>query len=290
MVSKLVERPLYVLLFCLVTLQTGMNIIAADPDLTVEFGQRESGNLKMDIYFPSDSSSDVYPAIVWVHGGAWRKGSRQSVPIAKLTKHGYVVASVDYRLSPVAKFPAQVIDIREAIQHLHDNASKFRVSADQISIAGASAGGHLAALVGVSSNVPFEQSKELRVDLKAIVSFYGASNLNTILAQSTPHGLSVRVPALKLLLGAKPEENADLAESASPVSHVDRGDPPLFLLHGDQDPQMPINQAHELHGVYKANGLSVKFEVIHGAAHGGSEFYSDEMLARVNDFLRSAIN
>ena len=121
--------------------------------------------------------------------------------------------------------------------------------------------------------------------VQAIVSFYGASNLTSILSQSTPHGLSVRVPALELLLGGSPEAEPVLAKLASPVVHVDAKDPPLLLLHGDQDPQMPINQSHELEGAYKQVGGPVRLEVVHGGGHGGERFYTSPQLERVAAFL-----
>src|SRR6185369_16465310 len=152
-------------------------------------------------------------------------------------------------------------------------------------IAGSSAGGHLAALVGVTNgNRELEgtvgSDLQTSSDIQAIVDMYGASNLTTILAQSTPQGLSVRKPALDLLLGSQPEAVPELARLASPVFHVDRSDPPLLLLHGDQDPQMPINQAHELQGAYEKLGLDVAFDVVHGAAHGGNAFLEGEHLER----------
>jgi dipeptidyl aminopeptidase/acylaminoacyl peptidase len=122
--------------------------------------------------------------------------------------------------------------------------------------------------------------------VQGIISFYGGANLTTILKQSTPHGLSVRVPALDLLLGGQPDDLPALARLASPVFHVDRNDPPLLLLHGDQDPQMPINQSHELCGAYQKVNAPVQFEVVHGAAHGGAEFYDAERLGIVKEFLR----
>ena len=159
-----------------------------------------------------------------------------------------------------------------------------------IGIAGNSAGGHMVALIGTSNG-----NKELEGNVggnkiqssyvQAIVSYYGASNLTTILGQSTPHGLNVRVPALKLLLGDTPDKTEALAKLASPVFHVDKNDPPLLLLHGDQDPQMPINQAHELHAGFKAQKLDVHFEVIHGAAHGGKAFYDPERNTLVKKFF-----
>ena len=118
-----------------------------------------------------------------------------------------------------------------------------------------------------------------------IISLYGGANLMTILKQSTPHGLSVRVPALDLLLGGQPEVVPELARLASPVFHVDRSDPPLLLLHGDQDPQMPINQAHELMGAYRKLDLPAHLEVVHGAAHGGAAFYDAERMEVVKTFL-----
>ena len=121
--------------------------------------------------------------------------------------------------------------------------------------------------------------------MHAIVDYYGPTNFLTILKQSTPHGLSVRVPALQLLLGSQPEENPSLAKLASPVFHVDRNDPPLLMIHGDQDPQVPINQSHELHGRYKDFGLPVRLEVIHGGAHGGPKFYDDARIELVERFF-----
>jgi dipeptidyl aminopeptidase/acylaminoacyl peptidase len=122
--------------------------------------------------------------------------------------------------------------------------------------------------------------------VQGIISFYGGANLTTILKQSTPHGLSVRVPALDLLLGGQPENLPALARLASPVFHVDRRDPPLLLLHGDQDPQMPVNQSLELFSVYKSAKAPVQLEIVHGAGHGGAMFYDAERMAVVKKFLR----
>ena len=123
--------------------------------------------------------------------------------------------------------------------------------------------------------------------MQAIVDLYGASNLTTILRQSTPHGLNTRTPALELLLGGLPEAVPELAKLASPVFQVDPSDPPLLLEHGDQDPQMPINQAHELQGAYEKLGLPVVFKVMHGSGHGGPAFTDDANLTLIDSFLRT---
>src|SRR5439155_11957944 len=126
-------------------------------------------------------------------------------------------------------------------------------------------------------------------DVQVIVVFYGASNLTTILAQSTPHGVNMRTPALELLLGGLPDSKPELARLASPVFHVDSRDPPLLWLHGDQDPQMPINQAHEMIGAYKKQGLPVQLEVVYGGAHGGKLFFTPEQIAQAADFLEHSL-
>ncbi|HBV65375.1 MAG TPA: lipase [Rhodopirellula sp.] len=249
----------------------------------------------LDLYLPQDQS-DPAPLVIWVHGGAWRAGSRTRVPVTRLLEHGLAIASVDYRLSGQAAFPAQVHDINRAIDYLHLNADELGLDPARFAIAGSSAGGHLAALVGVSHGIaalsaPTPQAlatNSKSPQLKAIVSFFGASNLQTILQQSTPHGLSVRVPALQLLLRGQPDQNPELAKLASPVTHVDSNDPPLLLLHGDQDPQMPINQSHELEGAYRRAGCPVHFDVVHGGGHGGKNFFTQAQLKRVAEFIKAS--
>jgi len=213
------------------------------------------------------------------------------MPLGSLVEDGYAVASVDYRLSTQARFPAQVHDIKAAIRFLRGRAEVYGLAAMKVMIAGDSAGGHLAALVGVSNGVvelegAVGKHAAQSSDTQGILSFYGASNLETILKQSTPFGLNMRVPALELLLGGQPELVPTLARLASPVAHVDSKDPPLLMFHGDQDPQMPINQSHELEGAYKRAGVRVQFEVVHGAAHGGKAFYDAERLGVVRAFLK----
>jgi len=256
----------------------------------VEYARVGDTPLLLDLYVPAHTPSS--PVLVWVHGGAWRSGSKKDPPLLPLASRGIAIASVDYRLSPVAKFPAQAHDLKAAIRFLRGKSRDLGLNGERIAIAGGSAGGHLAALVGVTSGV-----KELEGNVgehptqssavQAIVSFYGPTNLTTILQQSTPHGLSVRVPSLDLLLGGQPDVQTELARLASPTLHVDPRDPPLLIFHGDQDPQVPINQSHELVGAYKKHGLSPTFEVVHGGVHGGKLFFTPEQLDQVAGFLDS---
>lgn len=247
--------------------------------------------LQLDLLMPEGITNP--PLLVWVHGGAWRSGTRASVR-REFVERGFATAAVSYRLSTDARFPAMVHDIKAAIRFLRARAGDYGYRADRIAIAGDSAGAHLAALVGVSAGVAALEGtvgddRDQSSAVQAIVDYYGASNLTTILPQSTPFGLEVRVPALELLLGAVPQEAPDLARLASVTTHVGPGDPPILIFHGDQDPQMPISQSHELDGAYEAAGLDAEFIVLHGAGHGGDVFYRGAHLDRAIAFLQRTI-
>jgi ankyrin repeat protein/acetyl esterase/lipase len=254
----------------------------------IEYGRVGDLALLLDLHLPQKVTDSNL--VVWVHGGAWRSGTKEDMPLSGLVDAGYTVASVEYRLSPVAPFPAQVHDIKAAIRYLRAISSRYGYRSDHIAIAGDSAGGHLAALVGTTNGHQelegtIGNHRDQSSNVQAIIDYFGPTNLMTIVEQSTPHGIDVRVPALQLLLRGQPEDNPELAKLASPVEHLDTSDPPLLLIHGDQDPQVPINQAHELHGKYKKLGLPVQFEVLYGAVHGGERFYDDAVISTLQTFL-----
>jgi acetyl esterase/lipase len=247
--------------------------------------------LALDLHRPAGVAHP--PLLVWVHGGAWRKGDKSSAP-SGFVERGIAVASLDFRLSTDARFPAMVHDIKGAIRFLRASAATYGYRADRIAIGGDSSGGHLAVLVGVTAgSAELEGTigghRDRSSAVQAILDYYGATDLTTILDQSTPFGLDVRRPALDLLFGGPPDIKKALAELASPVFHVDASDPPLLIFHGDRDPQMPINQSHELQGAYEQLGLDATLVVVHGSAHGGDAFYTGKNLERAIDFLRRTI-
>jgi acetyl esterase/lipase len=217
------------------------------------------------------------------------------MPLGALVELGYAIASVDYRLSPVAPFPAQVHDIKAAIRFLRAYHEKYGLKTEKIAIAGASAGGHLAALVGVTNG--HEQLEgtvgeqlDQSSDVAAIIDLYGPANFLTILKHSTPHGLGVRIPALQLLLRKQPEDDPALARLASPVFHIDKDDPPLLLIHGVQDPQVPISQSLELHGAYRQKGRPVHLHMIYDGLHGGPQFTDRESIDLMDRLLEPILS
>lgn len=268
--------------------------IGAEParDMTdIVYAHVDGHELALDLHLPAGVRHP--PLVVYAHGGAWRAGNKSEYP-KFLVARGYAVASVDFRSSTEARFPADVQDIKAAIRFLRAQASDYGYRTDRIAMAGASSGAHLAALVGTTNGLAELEGNEgdhpqQSSAVQAVVSWYGASNLMTILDQSTPFGHSVREPALKLLLGALPGEVPELAKLASPITHVDVKDPPAILLHGDQDPQMPVNQTLELEAAYRRAGVKVELVVVDGAKHGGDAFYTGEPAERVIAFLRRTI-
>ncbi|MBD3675070.1 MAG: alpha/beta hydrolase [Planctomycetaceae bacterium] len=281
-------KSAFLLFACSLMLLSPLTAAEVQIQKDIEYAHVGEHSLRLDLHRPAKDGP--YPLIVWVHGGAWRAGSKDSMPLADLLSKGYAIASVDYRLSPVAPFPAQVHDIKAAIRYLRANSKTYNLRTEKIAIAGSSAGGHLAALVGVTNGDNklegtvgdhLDQSSEVA----AIIDLYGPTNFLTILKQSTPHGLGVRIPALQLLLRKQPEDDPILAKLASPVSHVDREDPPLLLIHGVQDPQVPISQSLELHGVYQQKGRPVHLHMIYDGVHGGPPFYDSQRIDLMDRFL-----
>jgi len=254
----------------------------------------EVGNRKLllDVYMPSTEKSPYL--ILWIHGGAWRSGSKENPPLGLLSA-GYAIASIDFRLSTEAIFPAPVHDIKAAIRFLRGNAKKYGYRSDKIFIWGSSSGGHLAALVSTTNNDKYMEGNEGNFlkessSVQGIIDFYGPTNFLTILTQSTPHGINVRAPALALLLGKPVEQVPDLAKKASPVQHVDANDPPILIVHGDQDIQVPVNQSLELMAAYKKASASCQLEIIPGADHGSDVYYKKEFQAVIEKFLNEVLS
>jgi acetyl esterase/lipase len=257
----------------------------------VVYATADGKSLALDVHLPAGVERPSL--LVFVHGGAWTTGSKSQYP-AFLVQRGFAVASVEFRSSNDARFPANVHDIKAGIRFLRAKAKDYGYRADRIGVVGASSGGHLAALVGVTSGVKdlegtLGEYRNESSSAQAVVSYFGATDLTTILSQSTPAGLAVRAPALVRLLGAAPDVAQDLARLASPVFHVDRDDPPILLLHGDQDTQMPVNQVLEMQWAYEQAGLKADVLILHGVDHVAPPFFDGAPVDRVVAFLEHAL-
>ena len=270
----------------------GQTLLAQSIIKDITYALTPEKELKLDLYLP-DGTSNPY-LVVWVHGGAWHSGSKENPP-QDLVKLGYAMASISYRRTPEAKFPALIHDIKAAVRFLRSHANQYGYRGDKITLWGSSAGGHLVALAGLTNNHEGLEGKigndlATSSEIQAVVDFFGPTDLTTILSQSTPHGLNVRAPALTLMFGKPLDQAAEELKLASPVYHVDAGDPPLFICHGDLDPQVPINQSIQLYGKYRELKLPVQLEYVHGGGHGGKQFSDPSLIHKVDQFLKKHLS
>lgn len=243
--------------------------------------------LKLDLYLPLEGKD--WPLVMYIHGGSWRAGSKKGCPIHWLTEKGFAVASIDYRLSQQAVFPAQIVDCKGAVRWLRAHASEYGYSAGAMGVAGSSAGGHLAALLATSGGV-----KELEGDVggnldqssavQAVVDYYGASDF-ILRSKTQPKNTDDPKGNVYQLLGGAVGDNPELAKLASSVTHVDESDPPLLIIHGLMDKSVEPVQGIRLFQVYSQNKLPVDIAFVKTGAHGGKEFYAGEYRQLVIDFF-----
>jgi acetyl esterase/lipase len=242
--------------------------------------------LQLDLYTHDDfAKAPARPLVIWIHGGGWSRGdSRTSAAfsnypavLASLAARGYVVASLNYRLSSEAKFPAALQDVKTAIRYLRQNASAFGIDPARVLLWGGSAGGQLAALAATSCGVkaleppvPAARASEasrapvVSDCVQAAVIWYGIFDFASFAAKPT----RVAPAVTTAYLGCWPRDCADVATQASPVSYVDRSDPPMLLIHGTADGEVPSQQSELMAARLREAGVPVQTLFIPGADHG----------------------
>lgn len=234
----------------------------------VEYARVGDKSLTLDLYLP-EGDNGPRPVVVWVHGGAWRAGSKDNPPTALLATHGYAVASVGYRLSDEATFPAQIEDCKAAVRWLRAHADRYHLDPDHVGAWGGSAGGHLVALLGTAGDVAKwdESGGNPRVSsrVQAVCDFYGPTDLVLI---SGPAADSPTSPVAQLL-GAPVSSRREEARKASPVSYVSKDDPPFLIVHGEEDRTVPIGQSELLQEALTGAGVESSLVRV---AHGGHGF------------------
>ncbi len=250
----------------------------------LEYHRVDARSLLLDLYRPRTASSCV-PVVVWVHGGGWKGGSKERCPAAWLAERGYAVASINYRLSQEAQWPAQIDDCRAAIRWLRANAEAYGLDDRNIAAWGGSAGGHLVALLG-TQDVPAEESISSRV--RAVCDWYGPTDLLTMPANVLGPGKTLADLAESngaKLLGGTVRDRPELARNASALHHISPGDAPFLIMHGSNDAVVPLEQSQRFHEQLTKSGVASTFHIIEGAGHGGKEFQSADVRERVLDFF-----
>lgn len=275
---------------CVLVLASALSVAeAASPTIhkDIEFANVDGHSLKLDLYLPVDSKNA--PLVVWIHGGGWKAGSKSNCPISWLTDDGYAVASISYRLTDKAIFPAQIHDCKAAIRWLRANAGQHGYSTTKVGVSGSSAGGHLAALVGTSGDVKKLEGTvggnldhSSRVD--AVVDFYGATDF-VLRSKTQPHRANEEGSVVYRLLGGGADKKVELAKQASAAFHASKDDPPFLVFHGGRDRTVLIDQSERINEVYTTAGLPIALHVLKDSGHGGKEFYAGERRGLIRAFL-----
>lgn len=250
------------------------------------YGKGGDVELKLDLARPGRGEGP-FPALVFIFGGSWWTGSRAqfSYQIREAAERGYVAVSVDYRLTSVREsgkvkypFPAQVHDVKCAVRWLRANATEYKIDPDHIGAAGWSSGAHLALMLGLTdaSDGLEGECGDLNYSsrVQAVVSLAGPTAFITFDEEIR----YFPIPSSIALIGGTPEEVPEQARMASPLTYVSKDDPPVLIIHGDRDPQVPPKQAELLDAKMKEVGASHTLILVTGAGHDATQlvnFYED---------------
>ncbi len=234
----------------------------------IEYARAGNLSLKMDLYLPAGPEGET-PVILSIHGGGWHSGSKEASPGTDFAQYGYAVAAINYRLIGQGTFPANIQDCKAAVRWLRANGGGYGLDTRRIGVWGASAGGHLAALLGTSGGVA-----ELEGDLgnagyssrvQAVVDYFGPTDLskwrptvdpavNTDLSESRMMGFDVvRYP--------------ERAARGNPITYISKDTPEFFIAHGRSDPLVPVTQSELLHAALCKAGVPSRLRIIPGAGH-----------------------
>ena len=239
----------------------------------LEYGPHGERN-KLDIYLPKGDGP--FPLVIWIHGGGWVNGSKAGGgPALRLLENGFAVASINYRLSGQAIFPAQIQDCKAAVRFLRTSGKKYNLDADHFGAWGSSAGGHLVALLGTSGDVKDLEgdgpNKQASSRVQAVCDWFGPTDLTKMNEQATVKGPidhdSPNSPESKLI-GGPIQDNKEKAKKANPLEYVSKDDPPFLIIHGDKDNLVPVRQSEILHEALKKAGVDSTLIVVPGGGHG----------------------
>jgi acetyl esterase/lipase len=246
----------------------------------------------LDLYIPSAAPRPL-PVIVWLHAGGWRSGNRKRAPDLShhFAMHGFAMASIDYRYSSEATFPAQLHDVKVAIRWLRVNGGSYGIDGGRIGLWGASAGGHLATLAALTPDDEFSgpdhganAHRDVRTDVQAVVTAYAPIDFLQMDAQRDEARIEVDDPSAfvlpsgartadarsyeSLLIGAPIHDRPDLARAASPLTYVAGSAPPFLIVHGRSDRAVPVQQSELLQEALARCGSDVTLHLIAGRGHG----------------------
>ena len=251
---------------------------------------------KLDIYVPSGNGP--FPTVICIHGGAFKMGdkSMEATNAAFLVSKGYVVASINYRLSGEAKFPAQIQDCKAAIRFLRANAANYKINPDKMASWGESAGGNLSALLGTSSGIAELEGADLgnstfSSKVQVSVDLYGPINFLTMDAEASALGFTITTNSASSpessLMGAAIQTIPTQVAKSNPTTYISADDAAFFIQVGDVDRNIPYTQSKNFSEalIPVLGAANVSFELLAGAGHGTSQFTTTANMEKIVAFL-----
>ena len=245
---------------------------------------------QLDIYLPPVKKLS-YPLVVWIHGGAWMSNDKYADmgymvnTLKELVNNGYAVASIDYRWSTTAPFPAQVQDCNAAIDYLYKNAAQYNIDDSRIALMGFSAGGHLASLIGLSNNDSprnfYYKGQKPAFKISLVIDFYGPSDLTTLKGNDSTDPKN----PITLLLGGTVADKPKLAKEASPITWLDRKDPPFLIIQGEKDESVNPDQSKTLSDWLTKAHIPNDLIIVPGAPHYGVMFDAENIRKEILVYL-----
>jgi acetyl esterase/lipase len=241
---------------------------------SLEYWARGTQSLKVDVFMPRDEASEpeaLHPLVVHLHGGGWTMGARSTGPahidIPALTDHGYVVASMDYRLAPRDKFPAPVEDLDNALRFLSAHAAWLRIDTTRAALFGTSSGAHIAAVYVLE-----EAERDARrvsgervglppppIRIRAVIDMFGPADLGDLFT-------GIQGTAASSVFGPRAARDGSLVRASPAALAVPRA-PPFLVIHGDRDQLVPYRQSVLLVQRLRAVGVTAELLIVHNAAH-----------------------
>ncbi len=267
----------------------------ADVQRNIEYAKVGDRSLKLDLYRPRHSDTPT-PVIIWVHGGGWEQGSKDVCPAIPMLAEGFAAVSVQYRLTDAAPFPAQIHDVKAAVRWLRAHAEEYNLDPDRFGAWGASAGGHLVALLGTSGGDPELEGDEgvvratpepgaagaaaeiISSRVRCVCDFFGPTDMTTFPGMDNAPPTN---PVYKLM-GGPPSQKHDLMVQASPITYITADDPPFLIMHGDKDDVVPLDQSQRFDELLRKAGIRSELVVLKGQGHG---FKDPEPLKKVRAFF-----
>jgi acetyl esterase/lipase len=243
----------------------------------------------LNIYQPKTPSKDPRPLIVFIHGGGWEAGNKNNPGfLYQLLNDGrYVGASVGYRLTDTAAWPAQIHDCKAAIRWLRGHADKYGIDPKRIAVFGISAGGHLVSMLGTSGDIPELEGKigehlDQSSRVSAVVNFCGPANFNTFAGKGSNIDPNSPNNAIGKLLGGPLSEKTDIAKAASPITYISKDDPPFLHIHGTADNLVPYAQVQEFDKALESAQIPSTILTGQGGPH---VFGSAQLIRQIRTFL-----